>query len=463
MEKKILLIYPPSPIMNREDRCQQPTKDLIVIPPLPPMDLLYMATVAENTGLVVMVKDYSQGGDLEADLTDFAPDYVVVNIATPTLETDLAVFEKVKRIVPNAKTIAKGAVFLSQNSEILYKYKALDLIISGEVEDTLKEILEEKEPKDILGLWYREGFVAKFTGVRPFIENLDSIPFPARHLIDNSLYKRPDNNHPQAVIKVSRGCPHYCFFCLATPTCGSKVRMRSPENIIEEIKECIEKYGIKDFIFWADIFNHDKAWTIDLCNKIIESNLKFTWSSNTRADTLDEDLAKLMYNAGCRLVSLGAESGSQFILDKIGKKITLNQIRNAVKALKTAKIKVYNYFVIGLPWEDENTAQATIDFAIELDADYTSFYTATPLPGTRYYNYVKKEFFEEIESFENAYYQPIIKSHDLSKERIFEIHKSAMRKFYLRPEYIFKMLLNIRSFNEFKNYFIAGINLLLRK
>ena len=150
-------------------------------------------------------------------------------------------------------------------------------------------------------------------------------------------------------------------------------------------------------------------------------------------------------------------------LDKIGKKITLNEIRNAVKALKIAKIKVYNYFVIGLPWEDENTAQATIDFAIELDADYTSFYTATPLPGTRYYNYVKKEFFEEIESFENAYYQPIIKSHDLSKERIFEIHKSAMRKFYLRPEYIFKMLLNIRSFNEFKNYFIAGINLLLRK
>ena len=341
MAKKILLIYPQSPILNREDRCQQPTKDLLVIPPLPPTDLLYLASIAEQAGLEAYVRDYSLGGDFEQDLNDIQPDYLLANIATPTLENDINCFKIAKKILPKVINIAKGAVFLTYNSEIMLKNKEINYIISGEAEETLKELLEgEKKPKDILGLWYKEGFVAKFSGVRPFIENLDTLPFPARHLIDNSVYRRPDNNKVQAVIKVSRGCPHHCFFCLATPTSGRKVRMRSPENIIAEIRECINKYNIRNFIFWSDIFNQDREWTVNLCEKIIKSGLKFTWSANTRADTADLKMAKLMHKAGCRLVSLGVESGSQFILDKIGKNITLDEIRDTVAAFKKANIKI---------------------------------------------------------------------------------------------------------------------------
>ena len=328
----------------------------------------------------------------------------------------------------------------------------------------MKELLEgEKKPKDILGLWYKEGFVAKFSGVRPFIENLDTLPFPARHLIDNSVYRRPDNNKVQAVIKVSRGCPHHCFFCLATPTSGRKVRMRSPENIIAEIRECINKYNIRNFIFWSDIFNQDREWTVNLCEKIIKSGLKFTWSANTRADTADLKMAKLMHKAGCRLVSLGVESGSQFILDKIGKNITLDEIRDTVDAFKKAKIKIYNYFVLGLPWDDEATMSETIDFAIELDSDFVSFYTATPLPGTRFYNFIKNELHEEVESYENAYYEPCVNTYSLSKEQVMEFHKNAVKAFYLRPLYILKMLLKIRSPYEIKSYFLAGMKILLNK
>ncbi|HNW26671.1 MAG TPA: radical SAM protein, partial [Candidatus Gastranaerophilaceae bacterium] len=205
-------------------------------------------------------------------------------------------------------------------------------------------------------------------------------------------------------------------------------------------------------------------WTIGLCEAIIESGLKITWSSNTRADTADDEMAELMYDSGCRLVSIGVESGSQFILDKIGKKVTIDDIRDTVKIFKRAKIKTYNYFVIGLPWDDEDTIEQTINFAIELDSDFVSFYTATPLPGTRFFRYAKEHnLLEKQNSWANAYYEPVVKTHCLSKERIMELHKQAVKRFYLRPMYILRTIINIRSFAEIKNYFLAGIGLLLRK
>lgn len=471
-KKKILLIYPPSPVMNREDRCQQPVKDLLVIPPLPPTDLMYLAAEAEEisspTGFEAKIADYSLVENpleqYKTDLINFKPDYLVLNVASTTLNDDLSVLPLAKELLPDIITIAKGAHFLTSNTDVLYKNKALDLIIVGEAEKTLKEILEEKPYQKIKGLCYKDGFVAKFTGNRPFVKNLDTLPFPARHLVDNNLFRRPDNNKVQAVIKVSRGCPHHCFFCLATPVSGAKVRLRSAENIIEEIKECVETYKIKNFLFWSDIFNFDRQWTIDLCQKIIESGLNITWSSNTRADTADEEMVELMYQAGCRLVSIGVESGSQYILDKIGKKITLDDIMRTVKIFKKAKIKIYNYFVIGLPWDNEETIEQTIDFAIALNSDFVSFYTATPLPGTRFCKYAgENNLFDERDSFKDAYFQPVAKTHCLSKERVFELHKQAIRRYYLRPRYILKMLFNIRSFAEIKNYIRAGLEIILRK
>lgn len=464
MKKRILLIYPPSPVLNREDRCQQPTKDLIVIPPLPPTDLMYLAAVAEKAGLEAKINDYSQNGDYEADLKEFNPDYLVVNIATPTLEHDLDAVKKAKEICPDVITIAKGAAFLTLADRIIKEHNELDFGILGEAENTLKEILEGKPKAEILGLYYKENDEVKFTGNRPFIEDLDSLPFPARHLVDNNIYRRPDNNKVQATIKVSRGCPFHCFFCLATPVSGAKVRRRSPENIVAEIKECVEKYNIKNFLFWSDIFNIDKDWTMKLCQAIIDSGLKITWSANTRADTADLEMAEMMYKSGCRLVSIGVESGSQYMLEKMGKKITLNDVRRTVKVFKKAKIRIYNYFVIGLPWETEETVEETIKFAIELNSDFISFYTATPLPGSRFYDYaLEHNLFDKETSFENAYYYPAVNTHNLSRERVFELHKSAIKRFYLRPLYILKMLSRIRSFAEIKNYFIAGMNVLLRK
>lgn len=461
---RVLLIYPPSPVINREDRCQQPTKELLVIPPLPPTDLMYLASIAENCGFEAIIRDYSQGGNFEADLKEIQPNYLVANIATPTFKSDMTAVQLAKEIVPSICTIVKGAPFLTYNTNTIYENPFIDYVIMGEAELTLKDILDGVPDNEILGICYRENFQPVKNDKRPFIDNLDILPFPARHLVDNSIYRRPDNGKVQAVIKVARGCPFHCFFCLATPVSGAKVRTRSPENIVAELKECVEKYNIKNFLFWSDIFNFNREWTLELCQKIIESGLKITWSSNTRADTMDDEMAKMMYKSGCRLVSIGVESGSQKMLDNIGKKITLDDIRNTVKILKKNKIKIYNYFVIGLPWETEETVEETIKFAIELDSNFISFYTATPLPGTKYFAYAMlNKLVDGNLDFRSAYYEPVVRSEHLSKERIFELHKQAVKRFYLRPKFILKTLLSLRSFAEVKNYFIAGMNLLLKK
>lgn len=463
-KKRVLLIYPPSPVLNREDRCQQPVKDLMVIPPLPPTDLMYLAAIAESVGYEAKIRDYSLGGDFLNDLREFSPDYLLVNIATPTFKTDMEWIRLAKEAIPNLVTIVKGASFLTYNTNVIYENPFIDYVIMGEAELTLKEILEGVSNDKILGICYRDNMQGVKNDPRPFNENLDDLPLPARHLVDNSIYKRPDNGKIQAVIKVSRGCPYHCFFCLATPVSGAKVRMRSAESIIAEIKECVEKYNIRNFLFWSDIFNIDRDWTINLCEKIIESGLKITWSANTRANTMDDVMARKMYESGCRLVSIGVESGSQEVLDHIGKKITLEQIRETVRVLKKNKIKIYNYFVLGLPWETEKTAEETIKFAIELDSNFVSFYTASPLPGTKYFAYaMMNKLIEGGLDFENAYYVPSVRSHELSKERIFEIHKQAVRRFYLRPGFILKTLLGLRSFEEFKNYFKAGIALIKKR
>ncbi len=462
---RVFLIYPPSPVLNREDRCQQPTKDLIVIPPLPPTDLLYLAAIAEECGYEAEVKDYSQGGDLFKDIQEYAPNYIVANIAMPTYKSDMEALAKIKQAFPSVKIIVKGAPFLTYNTNVTYENPFVDYVIYGEAEMTLKDILEGVPNEEILGICYTDdNFQPVKNEPRPFIENLDDLPFPARHLIDNSVYRRPDNEKVQAVIKVSRGCPYHCFFCLATPVSGVNVRKRSAENIIAEIKECVEKYNITNFIFWSDIFNIDRDWTIDLCKKIVESGLKITWSANTRANTMDDEMAQWMYKSGCRLCSIGVESGSQEILDSIGKKITLDEIRNTVRILKKNKIKIYNYFVIGLPWETEKTVEETIKFAIELDSNFISFYTATPLPGTKYFAYamMNKLITGQLD-FTNAYYEPVVRAHDLSKERIFELHKQAIKRYYLRPKFILKTLFSLRTFAELKNYFKAGLGLILKK
>lgn len=442
--------------MMREDRCQIPQKNSAITSVFPPMDLLYLAAVAENAGCLCRITDYTLGrhtwDDFKRELAEFKPDLLLISATTPTLARDLAACALAKECLPDVVTVAKGAHFLKFSSATLEKFSALDIVIRGEAENVFKEIVSGAELPRIKGISWRSGNGIIDNQEAGFIGNLDALPFPARHLIDNRRYRRPDNGKVQAVIKVGRGCAHNCFFCLATAVSGPAVRLRSPENIIEEIKLCIDRYGIKDFLFFAENFTADKDWVLRLCRQIIASGLKFNWSANSRLDSIDPETAGAMRQAGCTLVSIGIESGNNAILKQIGKNLTLKDILNSFPVFKKAGLKTLTYYIVGFPWDTEQTVKDTIRLSLKLNSDYAAFYTAVPFPGTRFFDYARQngllEAGQEEQAYRDAYYCPPAKGHYLSREQIIRLHRQAVREFYLRPEYIIKRFLSIRSLGE---------------
>lgn len=460
--KKVLLVYPPGRPINREDRCQVPYKTFA----LPPTDLMYLAAIAENMDCECRIIDYTFGhrslDNFRNDLEEFKPDFLLLSVTMPTLTSDLQTCSLAKECLPKIVTIAKGAPFLKDNINILERFPDLDIIISGETEGSFKEILSGMPLQSIKGIAWQSPKGAINNEGRQFIDNLDLLPFPARHLIENCRYRNPYHGRVQAVIKVSRGCPHNCFFCLASAVSGTKVRLRSHKNIIEEIRLCVVRYKIKDFLFFSDTFNLDKSWVMQFCRAISDSGLQFNWMANARADCLDLETAKAMRQAGCTLISVGVESGNEAMLQKIGKGISTNQIEKAFHLLNKAGLKTQAYYIIGFPWESRKTVEETIRFSLTLPCDFAMFYTAVAFPGTRFFDYARENgLFEGSnidELYRDAYYYPTVKSHYLSKDEIHRLCKQALRRFYLRPQYIIKRFRGIHSLREFHQHLRIGFS-----
>lgn len=470
MSKKVILVYPPSRSLLREDRCQIPAGNILMSPRLPPTDLMYLAAVAEREGYACKIADYSSGGktaaDFTADLKAFSPDYLLISATTPTIEADAACAALAKKILPDVVTMAKGAHFLKFDLDVLAANPMIDMVIRGEPEMTLGEVLSGRQMGEVAGLTWRgpEGIVRNPD--RPPMEDLDILPLPARHLVDNRLYVRPDTGDPLAVVKVSRGCPYHCFFCLATPVYGSKVRMRSPGNIMEEIRNCVGHYKIRDFIFWSDFFTWDRGWVLELCREIRESGLSINWSANTRAGAIDPEMAQAMKKAGCSLVSVGVESGSQYVLDRLGKGVAIEQVRETFGILRAAGLMTLAYYLVGLPWETRETAEETRRLSLDLDSDFASFFVATPFPGTRFFEYaVKHGLFDGSNgdvaaAFQNAYFAPAVMGHSLGKGEIEILRRTAVRRFLFRPGYVLKNMRRVRSWRELVRYAAAAASAL---
>ncbi len=299
MTPKVLLIVPPTGLYIREDRCQTPIEDLKTVSLRPPIDLMYAAAEFEQAGCECRIADYPGERlgwkELEAELKSFTPDFLVLSITTPSLEDDLRAAEITKQVNPNIVTIAKGAHFNTLDVSTLEQHPALDMVLRGEYEEACRELGSRKSWEEILGLTYRNsrGEIVR-NQPRPFIDDLDTLPFPARHLARNELYVRPDTGEPQTTIITNRGCPYDCIFCLATQVAGRKNRVRSVGNIIAEIKECLERYHIRDFLFRSDLFTTDKAWVIELCQEILNRGLDIEWVCNSRVDTVDEEMLAWM-------------------------------------------------------------------------------------------------------------------------------------------------------------------------
>ena len=460
--KKALLVVPPTGKYIREERCQTPIDELHTVVLRPPMDLLYIGGALGAIGVQCKVIDCpaldATWDDFENELRDYEPDVLLLSITTPTLDQDLKAASIAKRIDSEIITISKGAHFLHLDQQTLEQNADLDLVIRGEYEETIKDLASGVLWSEIDGITYQSDSGVKRNQNRGFILNIDSIAFPARNLIDNAIYCRPDTGELQTTIVTSRGCPYSCIYCLAQLVAGKSVRNRSPENVVAELKECIELHNIHDFLFRSDLFTANKKWVIALCKAIQDAGLKIKWSCNSRVDTLSEEMLCEMKKAGCWLIAFGVEHGDPKMLELMRKQVKYENIEPAIRTCRQSGIKSSVYLLIGLPWESRETFEKTKDISKRLDPDFIEFFYTYPFYGTEFYRIAVEEGLLEDGVLPDAgYNQPAIPTKYLSLEELKPMRREALREFYFRPGYILRTLASNPSPKVLKNYLVFGL------
>ena len=267
-----------------------------------------------------------------------------------------------------------------------------------------------------------------------------------------------------ATIETARGCPSSCAYCLAPIISGKKVRRRSPKSVVAEMTECFEKYGIDSFFMKADTFTIDAEWTRSFCDALDESPIggKVRFVANSRAKPLDEDLLERMRKSGCDLVAFGFESGSDETLQRIRKGISTEDSRRAIALAKKAGLSVYGFFMIGFPWETEEDVKKTIDFAFELDPDFIEIHLALPFRGTELRRQCEEAgLIRESEIGKDYFSVSATGTKTVSPERLAEIRRKALVRFYARPSHAFRLIAgSIRSPKTLAGYAKYGIRLL---
>lgn len=508
--RRVLFINPPTGLYRRDDRCQCTVEDQTVQIVFPPMELAMGAACAERAGAMCRVEDYPATrrgwNEFIADLKEFQPDLLVVSSVTATMAGDLETCRLAKELVPGIVCAGKGETLVYNATEVLTDHRELDLILPNESEEAVEEMVNGVPVTEIRGMHFRASLLEEwelertancvqpqqkaqasavslrkeareretgggaaiaesallpvlFSGKRTLQDKLDSLPYPARHLLQNQVYRSPETGNPLTVIHGNRGCPAKCIYCPAGVLTDYSVRARSVESIIGELKECVERYGIREFLFHGDTFTINKRWLLNLCQAIIDAKLDIRWGCNSRVDTMDDERAAAMKAAGCWVVAFGIESGNQDMLNRMKKNATLEQARDAVAVVKRAKLRVHTFLVIGLPWETEATLEDTYNFLRELDPDFFDFNIATPLPGTELHEIALAEnlFEDGYDPSRAGYAHGALRTiSGITSEQLGVWRRERLLKMYLRPAYITRMLTRAGGARQTMNYLRAG-------
>ena len=283
------------------------------------------------------------------------------------------------------------------------------------------------------------------------IKNLGDLPIPCHQLLPISKYNLPFIGKRYTFVTTSRGCPYECIFCRSPILWNRKARSRSVKSIIKEL-DLLKKLKIKNFLVHSDVFTVNRKIAIELCKTMINRKFKFKWICNSRVDTVDEELLIWMKKAGCWMINYGIESGSQKVLDRAKKGITVSQIKKAVILTKKIGIKVWGYFMIGLPGENWQTVDETIKLAKELPLDLANFAVAAPYPGTEFYKLAKRKGWLISSNWEDfdQNYSPIVNYPQISSQEICRAMKKAYLIWYLRPSAIYSLISGIKSWSDLK-------------
>lgn len=329
--------------------------------------------------------------EIEEIIVQQSPDIVGISVTTPEYKSALNVAKIVKKIKSNTPVVVGGVHPTILPEEVLTN-KEVDIAVRGEGEYTFIDLVTTMQSGGsldrILGISYKKQNKIVHNSEKPLIKNLNDLPFPARHLL---LKKETLPSYAFGRIFATRGCPYHCIFCASNKMWGRRVRCRSPENVVNEIKHVKKNFGTRFFFFEDDTFAINKQYAVKICNLLIQERLKITWGCETRPELITYDLVRKMKDAGCITMDVGVESGDDGILKKIKKGFTTEQVRSAKKILQRNGISFNAFFMFGFPWETKKEIRKTSSFLKELDSDAVIYSVVTPYPGTELYDIAVSE------------------------------------------------------------------------
>jgi len=462
---KILFINPPTPtgtcakyFARSADRWPHTEKGKLLIYPI---FMAYAAAVLEEKGFSVKVIDAVaeelQPNELISNSSKIDPDLVIMETSTPSIKSDLntAKLLKARLGMPIVFIGPHATVFAT---EILQEHPYVDMIARGEYDFTLSEVAESVERgadlHHVQGITYRNDSKVIKNPDRNLIQNLDELPYPARHLIPPNRYVMAHFTFTPFLLMISsRGCPYRCTFCLWPKTMyGYKFRARSPEKVVDEMEYLINEFRAREIYFHDDTFTLGKKRVLEICREVNKRKLDISWSCLGRVDNCDKELLSEMTKAGCVKILFGVESGSQEILNKCKKGITIEQVKNTFHLTKNAGIKTHATFMFGLPGETRETVRKTIEFAKELDPDTIQFSIAIPYPGTEFYEQVKADgtlISNDFSDFDGSS-GSVVEYEDIRRTEFVDIRTKAIIEYYTRPKILSKEILRMRSYEDIK-------------
>lgn len=438
----VLLIYPPITVRERysSDIGYSGGKQI-------PLGVYCLASHVRKEGHEVRVFDGEAMGcsaaDIGCQMVQIHPDVVGISSTTVAFHRALEMAREAKSRLPGIPVVIGGPHVTAAIEDVL-RHPEFDIAVLGEGEATFAELLAVLASggnlASVAGLAWRRNQEIVINPPRPFIPDLDSLPFPAYDLVDDfSLYNPPPMNYkklPVANIITSRGCPNQCTFCDRS-VFGQRLRQRSPKNIAAEIELLWNQYHIREIAFVDDTFTINPQRIVELFQILDEKKIRFPWTCMSRINTVDEEILGFMKRHGCWHISFGIESGNEQTLRHIKKNITLKTARTCIEMCRRLGILTKGFFIVGHPTDSLETIEQTIRLALDLPLDDIVVTLNTPLPGTEQYR-TATQFgsFEGRDWAEFNLWNPVFVPRGLTNEMLVAKHREFYRRFYLRPRII---------------------------
>jgi len=452
-----------------------------------PMWLAYAAGVLSENGFEVDFVDAPADGyspdDIIKRVRESQPALIILDTSTPSIYNDVAVASQLKEICPSSFVTLVGTHVSALPEETLNIDARIDAIARYEYDYTLLDLAKTLESqgnlRSVSGLSFREGNNIIHNPARPYIENLDELPFVSKvykKFLRIENYFNPNALYPMVTITTSRGCPFPCTFCVYPQTLmGRGFRVRSVENVVAEMEYIVENFPQAKAVFFEDdTMTVNKNRCKELAERILQKSVKISWTANARVG-LDYETMRAMKKAGCRSFCVGFESGSQKILDNMKKKSKLEEMESFMASARKAGILIHGCFMAGLPGETKETLQETLALAKRLNPDTVQFYPVMVYPGTEAYAWYKERGLISTSDYkqwitQEGLHNTVISTDTLSSEELVRFCDHARRAFYLRPSYLFykaKQMLTspreirrtFKSARTFFKYLIKGSDL----